>query len=170
MSVTGVDVTYREIVEFLMREAELLDDRRFEEWMEILTEDIYYRVPIRTSRERDEASEFLAESAWFSENWKALQMRTKRLASKGTLSEDPPSRTRHFISNIRLREASGPNEIAVKSNLLVYRSRGDSVQYDLFSGERRDVLRRVNGSWKLARRDILLDQAVLGAQDLSIIL
>ena len=170
MNTTDADATYREVVEFLMREAELLDDRKFEEWMKILTEDVYYYVPLRTSQGKDEGSEFVTESAWFSENWKSLQMRIKRLRSQGIVAENPPSRTRHFVSNVRIGEGEGQNEIAVKCNLLVYRSRGESVHYDLFSGERRDVLRRVNGNLRLARRELLLDQAVLGAQDLSIIL
>ena len=95
-------------------------------------------------------------------------MRVRRLRSPGAFSEDPPSRTRHFVSNVRVRLGDREGEVEVVSNLLLYRSRGESTHYDLFSAERRDVVRHVDGSWKLARRDILLDQAVLGAQDLSV--
>jgi len=164
------ELSYREASEFLMREAELLDNRQFAEWLALLTEDIYYNMPIRVTRDINEKSQDLSEGAWLSENRKSLEMRIKRITAKGSLSENPPSRTRHFVSNVRVERGSQENEIEVNSNLLLYRTRGDSTHYDLFSAERKDVLRRVNGSWKLARRDILLDQSVLGAQDLSVFL
>ena len=161
---------YREIVDFLMWEAELLDNRQFGEWLGALTEDIYYDAPIRVTRGKDQGPDYLTESAWLRENRKSLEMRIKRLASPSAFAEDPPSRTRHFVSNIRAWKGGREGEVQVYSNLLVYRSRGDSANYDLFSGERRDLLRRVDGNWKLARREILLDQTILGAQDLSIFL
>lgn len=164
------ELTYREASEFLMREAELLDNRQFTEWLALLTEDIYYNMPIRVTRDNNENSQDLSAGAWLSENRKSLEMRIKRLTTKGTLSEEPPSRTRHFVSNIRVRGGSQENEVEIISNLLLYRTRGDSTHYDLFSAERKDVLRRINGHWKLARRDILLDQSVLGSQDLSVFL
>ncbi len=164
------ELTYREASEFLMREAELLDNRQFTEWLALLTEDIYYNMPIRVTRDNNEKSQDLSEGAWLSENRKSLEMRIKRLTTKGALSEEPPSRTRHFVSNIRVRGGSQENEVEINSNLLLYRTRGDSSHYDLFSAERKDVLRRINGNWKLARRDILLDQSVLGSQDLSVFL
>ena len=164
------ELTYREASEFLMREAELLDNRQFRVWLALLTVDIFYYMPIRVTRDNNEKSQDLSEGAWFSENRKSLEMRIKRLTTKGALSEEPPSRTRHFVSNIRVRSSGQENEIEVTSNLLLYRTRGDSSHYDLFSAERKDALRRINGNWRLARRDILLDQSVLGAQDLSVVL
>jgi 3-phenylpropionate/cinnamic acid dioxygenase small subunit len=162
--------TYREIVDFLTWEAELLDNRQFGEWLAALTEDIYYDAPIRVTRGKDQGPDYLPESAWLRENRKSLEMRIKRLASPSAFAEDPPSRTRHFVSNIRAWKGDREREVEAYSNLLVYRSRGDSASYDLFSGERRDLIRHADGKWKLARREILLDQTILGAQDLSILL
>lgn len=162
--------THREVSEFLVREAELLDNRQFDDWLELLAEDVVYNVPIRVTRGKGEGSEFLGESAWLRENRKSLTMRIQRLKSPNAFSENPPSRTRHFVSNVRIESGGEENELEVRSNLLVYRTRGDSAHYDLFSGERRDVLRRAGTRWKLVRREILLDQSILGAQDLSIIL
>jgi 3-phenylpropionate/cinnamic acid dioxygenase small subunit len=170
MARTVNDHTHRQVVEFLMHEAELLDDRGFEEWLEQLTEDVVYQVPIRDTGKKNGDSEILRDGAWLSENWKSLDMRIRRLRIPGIVAEDPPSRTRHFVSNIRIVAGGNPDTVEVKSNLLVYRYRGESVHYDLFSGERRDIIRRVNGAWKLARRDLWLDQAVLTSQDISIIL
>lgn len=162
--------THLEISEFLMREAELLDNRQFEEWLGVLAEDMIYEVPVRITQGKGRETGRAVEGAWFRESRPSLEMRVKRLRTPGLVAEDPPSRTRHFVSNLRLANGPGDGEVEVRSNLLVYRSRGDSAHYDLFSGERRDTLRRIDGSWKLTRREILLDQSILGAQDLSIIL
>ncbi|NIO11381.1 MAG: phenylpropionate dioxygenase, partial [Deltaproteobacteria bacterium] len=118
----------------------------------------------------NDQSQAPTEGAWLSENRKSLEMRVKRLLTPGSLSEDPPSRTRHFVSNIRVREASRQTEVEIYSNLLLYRTRGNSSHFDLFSAERKDLLRRIDGHWKLARRHIQLDHTMLSAQDLSIFL
>jgi 3-phenylpropionate/cinnamic acid dioxygenase small subunit len=160
--------THREIADFLSAEAGLLDQRQFEAWLELLADDLVYEMPIRVTRASGAESEFLPASAWLKENRASLAMRVQRLRSPGAWSEDPPSRTRHFVSNVRAEPGARPNEVAVTCNLLVYRSRGDTAQHELFSAERRDWLRKVDGRWQLARREIYLDQTVLGSQDLSI--
>ncbi len=159
---------YREVVQFLYREAEVLDNRQFEEWLDMLTADIHYRAPIRVTRRRDEGPEFIPGSTWIDDQRASLEARVRRLNARDPVAEDPPSRTRRFVSNIRVEPAEG--ELSVKSNLLLYRSTGDSTHYDLFTAEREDVLRRVNGRWKLAHREVLLDQTVLGTQNISVIL
>ncbi len=80
----------------------------------------------------------------------------------------PPSRTRHLITNVRIKKDDG-NEVEAHSNFLVYRTRMETDQ-DLFVGERQDVLRRVDDSFKIARRTIILDQAVLTAKNISVFL
>ncbi|HYX91065.1 MAG TPA: aromatic-ring-hydroxylating dioxygenase subunit beta, partial [Myxococcaceae bacterium] len=92
----------------------------------------------------------------------------ERLETGFAWAEDPPSRLRHFVSNVRVdlipeRQA----EVAVRSNLLVYRSRWDKPLYDLLSAERHDVLRQVNGGWKLARRRVILDNTTLPTLNIS---
>ena len=72
-------------------------------------------------------------------------------------AEDPPSRTRHIITNIELEAGESDSELKVFSNYLVYRSRGETEQ-DFFIGAREDILRQVAGQWKIARRKIILDQ------------
>jgi biphenyl 2,3-dioxygenase beta subunit len=80
----------------------------------------------------------------------------------------PPSRTRHLISNVRVKKDRGA-ELEVHSNFLVYRTRMETDQ-DLFVGTRHDVLRRAGAGFKIARRTIILDQAVLAAKNISIFL
>ena len=80
-------------------------------------------------------------------------------------AEEPPSRVSHMISNVRVVSTAGA-ETLVRSRFLVSRSRlADEV--DLFVGRREDILRD-DGSWKIARRTVLLDQNVLQAKNLTI--
>lgn len=158
--------------EFLYKEAQLLDDRQPIEWFEtVLTDDIDYRIPIRTTRERSAETEFSENSYHMQEDRGSLKVRVERMENDFAWSEDPPSRNRRFVSNVRVvdrDEAVG--EVAVKNNLLVHRTRADDTDPDLISGERHDTLRRVGDGWKLAERRVLLDHTVLGTPSLSIIL
>jgi biphenyl 2,3-dioxygenase beta subunit len=80
----------------------------------------------------------------------------------------PPSRTRHLITNVRVKKDDG-NEIEVHCNFLLYRTRMETDK-DIFVGARQDILRRSGGSFKIARRTIILDQAVLDAKNISVFL
>lgn len=159
----------REVAGFFYREAELLDSNNLEGWLELLTEDISYEMPVRLNRERGNPG-VSSETSHFSEDRRSLGLRVKRLKTDFGWAEDPPSRTRRFISNIRVETTSNPNEVKARSYLLLYRSRGTSTQVDLISGERQDLLRKVGGNWKLASRVIIVDQAVLGTRNLAIFL
>ncbi|AGT33882.1 small subunit of biphenly dioxygenase (plasmid) [Geobacillus genomosp. 3] len=161
---------YVEVCRFLFREARLLDARAFREWLGLLTDDIVYRVPLRVTREKGQGSGFLNNMAHMDEDRQTLEMRIHRLETEYAWAEDPPSRTRHFVSNIEIAPGTNENELEVNSNLLVYRSRGDSPAFDILSAERQDVLRLVDEEWKLARRTILLDQTTLSTHNLSIFL
>jgi biphenyl 2,3-dioxygenase beta subunit len=161
----------RQVEEFLYFEAELLDDRKLREWLELFTDDVRYWMPIRHNTfERPEGvTEELSkpgEGYYFDDNKKTLGVRVERVYAKNAWAEMPPSRTRHLITNVRIKSDDGA-EIGVHSNFLVYRTRMETDQ-DMFVGERRDVLRRVDGSFKIARRTIILDQAVLAAKNISV--
>ncbi|HEY3302659.1 MAG TPA: 3-phenylpropionate/cinnamic acid dioxygenase subunit beta [Candidatus Binatia bacterium] len=157
----------REIQNFLYHEAELLDSRKFEQWLELLTDDIAYEMPVRLTRERDR-SDAPSGMAHFSEDRRTLELRVNRLKTDYAWAENPPSRTRRFVSNVRIEQTSESNEVIVRSYLLLYRSRGSSTQTELISAERIDFLRNVEGQWKLAKRTITVDQAVLDMQNLAI--
>jgi 3-phenylpropionate/cinnamic acid dioxygenase small subunit len=163
----------REIEEFLYFEAELLDDRKLREWFELLADDIRYWMPIRHNLFerpddiRDELSK-PGEGFYFDDDRKSLKIRVERAYARNAWAEMPPSRTRHLITNIRIKKDDG-REIEVHSNFLVYRTRMENDQ-DMFVGERQDVLRRVDGGFKIAKRTIILDQAVLTAKNISVFL
>jgi len=156
--------------EFLYLEAELLDERRFPEWMELLTEDLAYDVPIRATRERTAYDrEFSDDGFHMKETLGTMKLRVDRLQTENAWAEDPPSRTTRMVTNVRVVESQG-SETSVNSNLFLYRSQGDAVAYDLLTAARRDVLRQDETGWKLARRRVLLGQTTLGTPNLGIFL
>ena len=171
----------REVEQFLYREARLLDERRFHEWLELLTDDVRYWMAARTNR-YPKSSKAIAildparyvedditkedELAIFDETKATLGGRVARLDTGMAWAEDPPSRTRHLITNIEVAADTGA-ELTVHSNFMVYRSRAETEQ-DFYVGARQDLLRRVDGGLKIARRKMTLDQNVLSAKNLSI--
>lgn len=162
-----------QIEDFYYLEAELLDERKLREWFNLLAEDIRYWMPIRHNRlERpEEIAEELSEPGegyYFDDDIKSLRIRVERAYSKIAWAEVPPSRTRHLITNVRIKKDDG-NEIEAHSNFLVYRTRMETDK-DMFVGTRQDILRRADGSFKIARRTIILDQAVLDAKNISVFL
>jgi 3-phenylpropionate/cinnamic acid dioxygenase small subunit len=126
-----------EIEEFLYAEAELLDNRRYEEWLDLFTEDKL-----------------------------TLRQRVAKLGTGFAWAEEPPSRTRHVVSNVRIRAGASPDELTAVCNFITYRTRL-STDEDVWIGERHDTLRKVDGRWMIAARKIYLDQAVLKSKNLS---
>jgi 3-phenylpropionate/cinnamic acid dioxygenase small subunit len=107
----------------------------------------------------------------FDENLAMLQMRVARLRVTTTAwSEDPPSRTRRFVTNIRPFRLPGEEHYRVTSNILVLRNRGDRGQLDILSARRDDRWHRGGDGWKLDERTILLDQSTLMIPNLSFFL
>lgn len=172
----------REIEQFLYREARLLDERRFYDWLELLTEDVRYWMPVQSTRyplsskavtvldkQRYQEMEGSQETdlAILDETKASLHSRITRLDTGMAWAEDPPSRTRHLITNIEVYVGETASELLVYSNYIVYRSRGQMEQ-DFYVGQREDILRRVDGAWKIARRKVILDQSVLLAKNVSI--
>jgi len=157
-----------EVERFLYDEAALLDARRFEQWLELFTDDARYFMPIRRTRTRDDLDrEFTqpGEMAFFDDTKGTLARRVRKLATGRSWSEDPPSRTRHLITNVRVVEVRG-DELDVESNFHLYRTRLKSEETS-WIGSRRDTLRRLDGALRIARRTILLEQTVLLSSNLS---
>ena len=164
------DPVLRHIERFLFREARLLDERRHDEWVDLFTDDVHYWMPVRRDKGRTPGKDEFAgegELAFFDETKDTLQRRVAKLATGLAWAEEPPSRTRHLITNVDAEEGASDEEVRVYSNFIVYRTRLETKQ-DLFVGCREDVLRRDGDSWKIARRKILLDMTVLFADNLSI--
>jgi 3-phenylpropionate/cinnamic acid dioxygenase small subunit len=171
----------REVEQFLYREARLLDERRFHEWLALFTDDVRYWMVTRSNvyprssksvailnpgRNIDETADEDA-LAVLDETKKTLEGRVARLETGMAWAEDPPSRTRHLIANIEVAPGDTPSEFAAYSNFIVYRSRSETEQ-DFYVGTRRDTLRRVDGALRVSSRKITLDQNVLVAKNISI--
>jgi 3-phenylpropionate/cinnamic acid dioxygenase small subunit len=176
------ETVIRDVERFLYHEARLLDERRFHEWLDLFTDDVRYWMASRPNRypktskaiamlDRqnyvEEESDREDELALFDETKETLTARVARLDTGMAWAEDPPSRTRHFISNIEVEPGAGDRELKVRCNYLVYRSRGE-MEEDFYVGARQDLLRHVDGSWRIANRRLILDQNVLSAKNLSI--
>lgn len=163
---------YNEISEFLFEEALLLDEIRLKEWTALLAEDLVYTCPMRVTRALSEQQATIIRSVkHFDETYGSIMGRVGRLTNtKSAWAEDPPSRTRRFVSNILVDRAPAEGEFDVSSYLLVTRSRFEENEFTLFSAVRRDRLRRVGEGFKLARREIIPDQSILGMQNLAIFL
>jgi len=157
-----------EVERFYYDEAALLDAHRYDEWLALFSDDANYFMPIRRTRmQRELDQEFTkpGEMAFFSDTKTLLAGRVAKLKSGRSWAEDPPSRTRHLITNVRVVRDNG-RELEVESNFHVYRTRLNSEESS-WIGSRRDVLRRVEGSFQIADRKIFLEQTVLLSRNLS---
>ena len=164
----------QEIAGFLYAEAELLDERRHDEWLALLAEDIRYWMPMRRNvKFGDTEREFTRETediSWFDEGKDTLTRRVRQIQTGIHWAEEPRSRITHMVSNVQLLDAvpdaGAPREVAVKSRFLIYRNRVET-ETDLLVGKREDTLRRAANDWQIARRTIILDQNVLLSKNLT---
>lgn len=153
-------ITQQLVEDFLSREADLLDRGDLESWLLLLTDDVRYVMPVRSTRYSRLTEEFSTTSFVFDDDLFGLKMRVARLNTRFAWAEDPASRNRHFISNILVTADQG-DRLQVRSSVLLYRSRLDDAVGELLTGERRDVLRRTEAGLRLARREVYLDQTVI---------
>ena len=163
-----------EIETFLYHEAELLDEGRYEEWLDLFTEDTHYFMPMRRNVPHDEPEREFTRAGtdvnWFDEGKDTLTRRVKQILTGIHWAEEPRSRICHLISNVQVvtpSNGASPDEVTVKSRFLVYRNRVET-ETDFLVGKREDLLRRENEGWKIARRKIVLDQNVLLAKNLTV--
>jgi p-cumate 2,3-dioxygenase subunit beta len=144
----------REVENFLVREAALLDEWRLDDWLALFTEDARYMVPA-TDLPTADPNETLTI---INDDMARLRGRVERLKSRHAHREFPWSRTRRFIANVRIKEIVG-EEILVNASFLVYRIR--SGQVDPLIGSYVYTLRRVDRALKIATRKAVLDLEAL---------
>jgi 3-phenylpropionate/cinnamic acid dioxygenase small subunit len=160
-----------EILNFFIAEAWLLDDRRLREWLDLFTDDMVYFMPRRKNvlrRELDrEIPAIGTDLPFFEDNRKLMEVRIQRLESGSAWAEEPPSRTRHLIGNVMLEKVDDDGTVHAKSAFICHRSHGETDSA-LYSGYRQDVLRPVEGSWKIAHRTVVLDANVILDKNLAI--
>jgi 3-phenylpropionate/cinnamic acid dioxygenase small subunit len=157
---------------WLVEEAYTLDQQRYESWLDMLTEDIHYVMPVRVTTALGTPFSTSPGMAHWDENKYSLSRRVARFATEHAWTEDPPSRLRHYITNVRTFRTPDPQEIIVDSAVLLFRSRGDVGESSTVSAGREDLLRRTSSGsgWELARRTIMVDESVIRMQNLAIFL
>ncbi|WP_037370842.1 aromatic-ring-hydroxylating dioxygenase subunit beta [Amycolatopsis orientalis] len=159
---------HAEIRDWMYAEAELLDDGFERKWLEtMVSKDIVYQVPLRQTVERARGAGWVDGTYHLDERYGSLETRVARNETQYAWAEDPPSRIRHFVTNLRVRE-DADGLVRARTNLLVYRTRQDGVVPQMLSGERWDVLRREDGVLRLLERRMLLDLTAIGTHNLSI--
>lgn len=161
--------THFEMNQFYFLEAEFLDDGRFADWLEMLAADLHYWAPTRTNRLRRQQALSVAapgEAAFYDETKESLAWRIRRFDSGMAWAEDPPSRTRHLVTNVTVRERED-GLLQVRSAFLVYRNRLHT-EVDIYAGGRTDVIRRdgVHG-FEVVKRTLLFEQNVLLMKNIS---
>ena len=163
-----------EVEQFLFAEAELLDDRQYEEWLSLLEDDIRYWMPMRRNVKFGELErEFTREGLdinWFDEGKDTLTRRVNQILTGVHWAEEPLSRICHIVSNVQILDAqpcaSEPSEVSVRCRFIIYRNRVET-ETDFLVGKREELLRKTRDGWKIARRKIVLDQNVLLAKNLT---
>jgi phthalate 3,4-dioxygenase subunit beta len=171
------DIRHLQAHQFLVDEAYLLDAQQYDAWLDLLTDDVRYVMPVRVTTARgagfDTSSGTRPGMAHFDEDKYSLSQRVARMGTEHAWAEDPPSRLRHFITNVRAFECDDPDDgahLLVESAELLFRSRGDVNESALVSCGREDLLRWCDDRWKLARRKIFVDESVLRMQNLAVFL
>jgi 3-phenylpropionate/cinnamic acid dioxygenase small subunit len=164
-----------DVEDLYYHEADLLDGRRFRDWLDMLADDISYFMPIRRNvkfgqheaRENTRRGEGIS---WFDEDKWTLTKRVEQILTGVHYAEEPLSRICHMVSNVQIKavrpDLENPEELDVTSRFLVYQNRVEYETYT-FVGKRNDTIRTTASGWKIARREIILEQNILLAKNLS---
>jgi 3-phenylpropionate/cinnamic acid dioxygenase small subunit len=153
----------RDVEDFFAMESELIDERRFDEWLDLFAEDAHYWMPIaRNVAFDDVANEYSREQSdanWFDEGKHELRSRVAQIQSGDHWAEEPRSRTTHVVAGVRVTEHAG-DDVTVKSRFVVCQNRL-ARDIDVFIGKRVDRLARRDSSFAIVHRTVFLDQNVL---------
>jgi len=160
-----------EVEQFFNAENELLDSRRFDAWLDLLADDLRYWMPLARNRPLgkwdDEWTREGKDLNWFDEGKFEVEQRVKQIETGVHWAEEPVSRTCHMIANLQVTAAE-KNDVRTRCRFIVYRNRTET-ETDFFVGKRNDLLRRDgNGGFRIAERQIFLDQNVLLAKNLTV--
>lgn len=164
----GRDLAF-EIEQFLYREARLLDEERYDEWLAMMAPDIHYWMPGIQARYRADNGETISRTrmAFFDDDLDYLTKRVARAKQTTAWAEDPPTRHFHMIGNVEVETTTLPNEWVAHSLVHNLRHRNE-VEQQTLTARRKDRIRRdETGALKLARRLIILQQTVLQAKNIN---
>lgn len=156
------------VQQLLYKDARLLDEQRYDEWFELMTDDFTYWVPVAQSRYRRDRKPIYAPGrmAHFDDSLAELKLRASRWKQKTAWSEDPPTRHVHYVTNIEVEAAEAPDEWLVRSVAISLRNRNEDEESWL-GGRREDLVRETPAGLKLARRHVFLTQSVLMSKNFN---
>ncbi|WP_026566670.1 aromatic-ring-hydroxylating dioxygenase subunit beta [Bacillus sp. UNC41MFS5] len=157
-----------EFEQWLYDEAQLLDDIEFDDWFHLMHSSLRYQMPVRVNKEGVERPDYSTDMFTFNDDIELLKLRVERLKTDYAWAEIPPSRTRRFVSNVRVKDFVEGEKAVVNSYLLIYRSRSTDIHHDLISGERNDEFLFEDGKWKLSKRVFIVDQTTINTRNLAI--
>jgi 3-phenylpropionate/cinnamic acid dioxygenase small subunit len=170
--VIDVDTGLRtRLLDFLVDESAALDERRYEDWLGMLTDDFVYEVPVPWSRE-DPGLPQHADGLYLAHESKSfLTMRFTRVQSDYAWAERPAAFVRHFVSNLRIVDQSADSDgrrWTVATNVLLMRSRLPEAPSASSAG-RRDVIVETDGGLRLQHRVVYLDSELPTDSQTSVI-
>lgn len=155
------------ITEFLYREAELLDEHRYEEWFDLLADDYRYLVPQMLIGEDDRAPRYDERAYLVMESKASMRLKLERGESEFAWAMRPPAVERRFVSNVII-EAQDADRFEVRSMVLVGWSRGP-VPLSLYPASRRDEITRADGGFQLRSRLVRLASELPDAMQLAVL-
>lgn len=182
MALTTSPDRQRALEAFYFREARLLDNRQYRQWLELVSPDIRYQMPARVNsqvdnRLRDQEDMISVERELEGadsmgcpireESYVHLMLRVERAYKINSWSENPPARTRRIVGNIEL-VALSDDEHSVLSNFHMHYARPGGDSY-LYSGQRRDLLLATGDEFRLRRREVILDYADINLPTLGLL-
>lgn len=169
-----------DVEQFYFREARMLDNREYLQWICLVAEDVRYTMPVRHSCAVDvskkDTEELLSVDQDTSsglapphrdEDYTMLYVRAMRAFKPNSWTDVPPVRTRRFISNVEVLPGEEPNSYKCYSNLMLSYSRHRDDNH-LYAAQRCDLLRVVDGDFRIARREVLIDWNVVTAPSLGL--
>jgi 3-phenylpropionate/cinnamic acid dioxygenase small subunit len=161
---------YNEVMQFLIDEANLLDDGMFKDWLSLLSDDFQVHMPVRSTCRRARGSGVSKSMVFVHDDKAAVAFRVERLMGDSAWADDPPSRMRRMVSNLSLHATGVEGEYLARNNILMHRNRGNEQAFQVFSARREDVVRRAHDGLVLASRNVFVDQVVLGMANLGFFL
>jgi 3-phenylpropionate/cinnamic acid dioxygenase small subunit len=116
-------VTERQLIDFVVREARLLDERRYEEWNALFTDDAFYWVPLTPNQ-----PDGLNHTSHLYEDKLLRELRIERLKSPRAFSQQPPTRSHHLLQTPTVEPVdASANRWIVRSEFHYTESQGDEL-------------------------------------------
>jgi dibenzofuran dioxygenase subunit beta len=152
---------FRDVEAFLYLEARMLEENRFDDWLNCFSDDVRYWMPIQESTDGLSGSAQESDTfALFDDDKKSLQLRILRIKTGDAHAEVPPSTTQRLVTNITVEPGGADDSLRVRSNFMVYQERRGQHGVTFF-GKRDDLLRQLRGEFKISQRRIDLAQKIL---------